>query len=80
MRLNNAIWARTEDYALNAMCDASQARLIDERADPEHDHNLAEARPEVARELFDLVLRDAGGELRTYNRALSYHDGSWPHE
>jgi len=80
MRLTNSIWVRTEDYAFNARCDSTAARLIDLRADPGQDHDLASARPQVTRELFDLALRDAGGELPIYTRRLTYHDGTWPDE
>jgi arylsulfatase A-like enzyme len=75
---NNFAWLLDGDYCLNVRFDGHAARLVDVRADPAHAHNLAEARPGVVRDLFELIRADAGGDLPAYERPTTFADGSVP--
>ena len=63
---NNYVWCRDERYVYMARNDGAEARLYDMEADPKQLEDIAAAKPEVCRQMFQHVLADAGGPLPNY--------------
>jgi arylsulfatase A-like enzyme len=63
---NNYVWCRDERYVYMARNDGAEARLYNMESDPEQLHDVAAAKPEVCKEMFQRVLADAGGPLPNY--------------
>jgi arylsulfatase A-like enzyme len=65
---NNFVWVRNERYALICRNDGTEPKLYDLQADPKQDKDIASQYPEIVKQLFELVVKDAGGEpLPTYD-------------
>jgi arylsulfatase A-like enzyme len=61
------VWARDDRYVLFTNHAKTDAKLFDVKEDPEMRRNVAGARPEVVRHMFDgYILKDAGGSLPSY--------------
>ena len=63
---NNYVWCRDDRYVYMARNDGAEARLYDMEADPQQLRDIAAAKPEVCKEMFQRVLADAGGPLPSY--------------
>jgi arylsulfatase A-like enzyme len=65
---NNFVWIRNERYALICRNDGTEPKLYDLQVDPKQDKDIASQHPEIVKRLFELVVKDAGGEpLPTYD-------------
>ncbi len=65
---NNFVWVRNERYALICRSDGKEPKLYDLQIDPQQEKNIADQNPEIVKQLFELVLADAGGgPLPTYD-------------
>jgi hypothetical protein len=61
------VWARDDRYVLFTNHAKTDAKLFDVTEDPEMRRNVAGARPEVVKHMFDgYILKDAGGSLPSY--------------
>jgi hypothetical protein len=60
---NNFVWIRNERYALICRNDGTEPKLYDLQVDPKQDKDIASQHPEIVKRLFELVVKDAGGEL-----------------
>ncbi|TFF24788.1 twin-arginine translocation signal domain-containing protein [Jiella endophytica] len=60
--LNDYVWVSDKRFAMISRNDGSEAKLYDIAADPEQAKDLAGDKPQEVKRLFDLVLKDAGGE------------------
>ena len=76
--MNNFAWLLDDNHCFNVRIAVEAPRLVDVRADPAHEHDLAAERPAVVRDLFELIRADAGGDLPTYERPTTFADGSVP--
>jgi hypothetical protein len=59
---NNFVWVRNERYALICRNDGNEPKLYDLQVDPKQDKDIASQHPEIVKQLFELVVKDAGGE------------------
>lgn len=65
---NNFVWVTDRRYALIYRNDGSEPKLYDIQSDPECERNIDDHHPELVKQLFDLVLKDASGEpIPTYD-------------
>jgi len=65
---NNFVWVRNERYALICRNDGAEPKLYDLQVDSQHEKDIAAQHPEIVKQLFELIVKDAGGEpLPTYD-------------
>jgi arylsulfatase A-like enzyme len=64
---------------LDATDGATTAKLFDLRKDPQEQNNIAREEPGLVEELFQRILRDAGGEIPHYQMPTTFADGSTWH-
>ena len=62
----------TDEWWYNASIWGEEELLYAVREDPKLEHNLAEERPEICRELLGLAVQDAGGSIP--EQFATYHD------
>ena len=61
------VWARDDRYVFFSNHQRTDAKLFDVTEDPQMRKNVAGARPEVVKHMFDgYILKDAGGSLPSY--------------
>lgn len=58
---NKHVLARDDRYVLTCRNDGAEAKLYDSQTDPAQLHNIADNHPEIVKQLFEYVLKDAGG-------------------
>lgn len=64
---NDYAWTRDEDYIMFCRNDGGDPRLFDARKDPGMNEDLADAKPDTVKRMFDeYILKDAGGPLPNY--------------
>ncbi len=64
---NNYVWARDDEYVMFSTNTGGEAKLYDVRQDLGMHKDLARARPETVKRIFDdYVLEEAGGPLPNY--------------
>ncbi|MGQ9628932.1 MAG: sulfatase [bacterium] len=68
---------RDERYEYIVRFDGEEPELFDLIDDPKQTRNLVKDKPKVAREMWDRILADAGGELPTYEGQRSSRAGEW---
>ncbi|MGQ9728063.1 MAG: sulfatase [Candidatus Fervidibacter sp.] len=65
---NNFVWVRNDRYALICRNDGAEPKLYDLQNDPQCERDIASQKPEIVKQMFELVIEDAGGEpLPTYD-------------
>jgi len=70
------VFVRRDQHVLIAHFKGSRQQLFDVARDPGHTQNIAQKHRDLCRELFDLALRDAGGELPVYEGHTTFADGT----
>jgi arylsulfatase A-like enzyme len=70
------VYVRRGRHALIAHFKGGQRQLFDLTSDPTCERNMASKNRELCDELFELALKDAGGELPTYEGHTTFADGS----
>jgi len=62
----NSFFLRTDRWALSGINEPGKFKLFDLKEDPGETRNLAGRNPRKVRELYEIVKRNAGGELPYY--------------
>ncbi len=61
------VWTRDDDYAMFSWSDGHEPRLFDLKEDAGQFNNLADQNPELVKELYNRILKDAGGSLPQFD-------------
>lgn len=61
------VWAKTDDYAYFSLMNGEDAKLFDLKEDPGQYNNIADKKPNVVKEMFDLTLADADGSFPDFS-------------
>ena len=69
------VWVRTKDYSFISRNDGTHQSLFDLRSDSGQFNNIVSEAPELARELFQQAIEDAGGSLPIYTTGRAM--GEW---
>lgn len=70
------VFVRRGSHVLIAHFKGKRYQLFDLASDPRCERNLADRNRDLCKELFDLALADAGGELPVYEGHTTFADGS----
>ena len=65
-------WVRNDHYVYIARPNGAEAQLYDLKTDPDHNHNIAEQNPEACKQMHELMLNDADGDMPDYNVNWKY--------
>lgn len=64
--LGNYVWIQTNDYMMTCQIGGKDCSLFDLNSDPNQRHNIVTERMNVAKDLYNIILEDAGGNLPDY--------------
>jgi arylsulfatase A-like enzyme len=65
------VWVRDQNFAMIARTDKSRTELYDLRKDPQYHHNIANKNPDRVKRMWDLLLKDADGDIPIINVSFS---------
>lgn len=65
-------WVRNQNHVYIARPGGAEAQLYDLKTDPDHNHNIAEQEPEACKQMHELMLKDADGDMPDYNVNWKY--------
>ena len=60
-------WAKNDYYAYFSLMNGEEGKLFDLDTDPDQHVNIIKDKPNVAKEMFNLILDDAGGSLPDFS-------------
>ena len=74
---NSYVWIRDENYAYITDYDRKNEYLYNLIKDPMQNENIAESNPDVNQKMFEMILKDADGELIDHSTALMKKIEEW---
>jgi arylsulfatase A-like enzyme len=66
------VWIRDDKYTYISQSDGATPQLFDLKSDPGHFTNIAADHPEIVKQMYEKLIEDAGGPLRTFEELAGY--------
>lgn len=70
-------WFHDNEFSLIIHASGKNPMLFDLKTDPKNEVNIADRNPETAKNIWNLIISDAGGEIPIYEEQRESEAGEW---